>query len=675
MILAGRKTTVVPASPIWIGIRTATCLLLIMASQAITAAANGQDKICVVGGGMAGSCAAFFIHSACDGGKLSYTHHEGKSAGEFAGGCKAEEEAGGARKKAGRQQWSNAMGIVDDELVSTCEVHVFEKSDAIGGRILSSLSVQDKVYEVGDLLATDDYRHVAHFVDLLNLTRSGSGRDKTRFGIFDGKAFVFKERLSDSDGGVWKSLHRIRQLWRYGFGMFTAKSFVNHVMTRFHLLQDSPYIVAYKTVAEMLDAIDLEEIAQKPFGELLKTNRWIYNIMVDEILAGATRARSGQSPSVMHGVAGGLVLAPAFDLESWTVKEGFSAIPRMLLERSHATVHLNAEVQVVSRAADGGYMIRLASNESEECSAVIIAAPLQAEEIKLPENAHLPRLRWKQLHVTYVEGLINPAYFGMPNLASLPTNIATTDRSVAPFLYISYANPNASKNDDGLFLYRVLSAAAFTDLHVNTVFQSARATWRTTWTPFVEFSSPSPVGAFLLDDHHLYNANALESVFGGMEAAAIAAENVVRLMLERMGFGEMEPESESGLGLGSGSGSGSEPSATHRIALDESSPSRKSLLPYLVRWESEQQEDILTGPPHEQQQQQQQKQEAVTESSRSPGAETEAVNPPKPVENVDRNVDKHENEEPITQSRDEVRTQLHGEGCSAHLTESEKDEL
>ncbi|MCO5560598.1 hypothetical protein L7F22_014214 [Adiantum nelumboides] len=136
-------------------------------------------------------------------------------------------------------------------------------------------------------------------------------------------------------------------------------------------------------------------------------------------------------------------------------------------------------------------------------------------------------------HTTFVRGIINPNYFGMPSVASVPNLVGTLKHQSIPF---SSINILKSYGDDDK-AYKVFSRSKLTDDLLDQIFKVRKYTVHFDWAAYPHYNAPEAFAPFVLDDKHLYYINAFENAASTMETGAVAAENVVHLLLSRMSPG------------------------------------------------------------------------------------------------------------------------------------------
>ena len=75
---------------------------------------------------------------------------------------------------------------------SEVELHLFEKSDQLGGRTEEATLEGGKVVELGGSIGIAANKHLVHFTDVLGLKRVAPSLDASSIGIWDGQRFRFR---------------------------------------------------------------------------------------------------------------------------------------------------------------------------------------------------------------------------------------------------------------------------------------------------------------------------------------------------------------------------------------------------------------------------------------------------------------------------------------------------
>ena len=87
---------------------------------------------------------------------------------------------------------------------SNVELHVFEKSDQLGGRTCEATLEDGRVVELGGSIGIAANKHLVHFIAVLGLKRVEPSMDASTIGIWDGQQFRFA-----MDGSLWSKLRAL----------------------------------------------------------------------------------------------------------------------------------------------------------------------------------------------------------------------------------------------------------------------------------------------------------------------------------------------------------------------------------------------------------------------------------------------------------------------------------
>ncbi|CAM6110910.1 unnamed protein product [Calypogeia fissa] len=450
-------------------------LLLVTILLGIFGAGGAAEKVCIVGSGIGGASTAFFL-----------------------------------------QKYST----------KPIEIAIYERHDQVGGR-LAQVQLGDDKFEAGGSIIANKNRHMRDFVELLGLTPNSDLGDDD-FGIWDGKTIFFQTSksggsyISQKFTKIWNSL---LLLWRYGMSLFQMDSYVSELMEKWDQLYSEEMLV-YTRVEDMLKAVDLYEKTQITFEEDL-ISRGFSSRLINELITLIVRVNYGQNVS-MHSLVGAVSLAGSGD-ELWQVKEGNWKVPQGLIKYTNSTLHLKEEIVSVT-CNEGVYEVGLQSNQTDKCDAVVIATPLDEVEISFSPEVDIPGRSLQHTYTTFVRGLINAKYFGADSHENLPTLIGTVEDPLLLFSSISILKSYTDVEK----AYKVFSRAPLTEANLDQLFKTRIQTLQLDWGAYPHYTAPETFAPILLDDNHLYYVNTFESAASAMEASAVAANNVARLLLSRM---------------------------------------------------------------------------------------------------------------------------------------------
>lgn len=118
-----------------------------------------------------------------------------------------------------------------------------------------------------------------------------------------------------------------------------------------------------------------------------------------------------------------------------------------MFKLKNATVHLNSIVLTIEKVGSG-FELKLESGKTS-CDAVVVAAPFEQSDLKLPEvSVNIIRRQYHLTQTTFVSGLIKPAFFGKKT--KVPDAIYTIESPNVEFNSIGCYTPEKSENNSHL---------------------------------------------------------------------------------------------------------------------------------------------------------------------------------------------------------------------------------
>nr|CAD7201263.1 unnamed protein product [Timema douglasi] len=109
------------------------------------------------------------------------------------------------------------------------QIDLYE-SNRIGGR-LATIEVNNQKYEAGGSILHPRNKYMSDFVKLFGLKKRIN--DNFRYGIYDGEEFVFTE-------SQWEIMNYIKLVWRYGLGPLKLQNYIDDILTRFERKKPPP---------------------------------------------------------------------------------------------------------------------------------------------------------------------------------------------------------------------------------------------------------------------------------------------------------------------------------------------------------------------------------------------------------------------------------------------------
>jgi prenylcysteine oxidase / farnesylcysteine lyase len=200
------------------------------------------------------------------------------------------------------------------------------------------------------------------------------------------------------------------------------------------------------------------------------------------------------------------------------------------------------------QALTASFLLRFSTpgrrTDSAEYDAVAVATPLEnAQALSLvdvaePLNVTRP---YQRTCVTFVCGVVDPAYFGLRPSDQLPTELLTIENATLPFttLAVHATHPNGSA------VYKMFSRAPVDDALLDVVFSSRHRTRRLDWAAAYPQLRPSPADAtwppFEVrlrseggSERSVLYVNAMESAVSCMETQLIAAKNAALRLVSQL---------------------------------------------------------------------------------------------------------------------------------------------
>ncbi|KAH7416458.1 hypothetical protein KP509_14G092300 [Ceratopteris richardii] len=426
---------------------------------------------------------------------------------------------------------SSAAYFLRNYSAEQLDIYVFEQNSQVGGRVAVVDMGDGSKLEAGGSIIHPKNLHAAYFTEILGLKKLQlADDDDDDFGMWNGSAFIFKTQKIVSSSFIsraWIStLNKLAFLRRYRLGLFYMNNYVAATLAKFLRFYDNSKPI-FETVEAMLKWANLYESTQTTCERELQ-NYGLSDQLINELITVIMRVNYGQSKSI-SGMAGAVSLCGSGG-NFWAVEGGNWRMAAGLIQLANASLLLNSKVDSVMKV-DGGYEIGTESGDKRFCNAIILATSLDESQIDFRPPIQIPRRKMQHTHATFVRGIINPDYFGMPSVSDVPSFIGTLEIPTIPFSSINVLKSYA--NDDKI--YKVFSRMAMSDDLLDRVFSIRKITKHFDWSAYPHYEAPEVFAPFVLDKRHLYYINAFENAASTIETGAVAAENVARLLLSKLG--------------------------------------------------------------------------------------------------------------------------------------------
>ncbi|KAF8778370.1 Prenylcysteine oxidase like protein [Argiope bruennichi] len=374
-------------------------------------------------------------------------------------------------------------------------------------------------YEAGGSIIHHSNKYMEDFLKVLDLPKNPP--DNNKFGIFDGRKFVFQE----SDWRFLTMLDCSGRLRIFLFLTWLLKIAVND-FKRIYKLQEEEF--SFSTVSGLLDFMNpgFRNLTQETLLSSLQ-KKGLSKRLMDELVQSITRVNYGQSYNI-SAFAGYIALAGA-DANLWSVKGGNKLIPSGLLAKSKANLVSGDVIEVI--LTPDGFDVKYVdlSNGSlitVEYDIVILAAPLIKGQRNVKfVNFHKKFDQYEKIYqpiiATFVKGILNPSAFSVP---SVPDEILTFKSNLI-FNSIGKLSPTS---EDGKSVYKIFSSEPLTEKNLKVLFEEIETYKVVEWLAYPHYDPPENLPPFYFYPN-LYYINAIEVAASAMEMSAVASKNVALL--------------------------------------------------------------------------------------------------------------------------------------------------
>ncbi|XP_028921879.1 prenylcysteine oxidase 1 [Ornithorhynchus anatinus] len=438
------------------------------------------------------------------------------------------------------------------------QIDVFEKGD-VGGR-LATLEMEGQEYEAGGSVIHPLNLHMKRFVKELGLSVTpGAGG---LMGIYNGETFVFEE-------SSWYVVNVLKILWQYGLQFLRMHMWVEDILDKFmRVYRYQAHEYAFSSVEGLLHALGGDEFTRLLNGTVLEAlqKAGFSHKYLHDIVTPAMRVNYGQSANV-NGFVGAVSLAGA-ESGLWSVEGGNKLVCSGLLSASGARLVPGAVTAVEGRTRSGptggappSYRVAYETAggpASALYSLVVVAAPLDRRMANISFVNFSPPVpefhrHYHQTVATFVRGRLNASLFGRAASGRFPlTEILTTD---GPDLFINSVGAVAPVSGKGAApagtagtpsaVWKVFSQEPLSEEQRDLLFASYDAVRERRWLAYPHYRPPEKCPPVVLHDR-VYYLSGIEWAASAMEMSAIAAHNAALLAYHRW-YGNTEMIDQEGL--------------------------------------------------------------------------------------------------------------------------------
>ncbi|KAM4677575.1 prenylcysteine oxidase 1 [Discoglossus pictus] len=437
---------------------------------------------------------------------------------------------------------SSAAYFIRQRFGKDVQIDLYEKGE-VGGR-LATVEMEGAQYEAGGAIIHPLNLHMKTFVKELGL--SSRSPSSNLLGIYNGDEFVFEE-------SEWYLINIIKMLWNYGLNFMRMYMWVEDMLDKFmriYRYQSSDY--SFSSTESLIHALgghDFTEKLNMTVDEALQKAGFSQRF-IDEIVTAAMRVNYGQEVKI-NGFVGGVSLA-GVDSGLWAVEGGNKLVCSGLIYASKAQLIPGTvtSVQEKTRPLRNGGTVKLYELSFETSSGpriemydiIVIATPLNKGIGNInflnfnPPIETFPK-RYQQTVSTFVHGQINGSFFGCAHPCKFDiSEILTTNNPKLFFSSIGAVSPvrprSETEGQSGLKVWKIFSPEPLTEDQLRLLFSSYHAVSVKSWLAYPLYNPPEKMPPIILHDK-VYYINSIEWAASAMEMSAIAAKNVALLSHHR----------------------------------------------------------------------------------------------------------------------------------------------
>ncbi|XP_070285525.1 prenylcysteine oxidase 1 [Myotis yumanensis] len=423
------------------------------------------------------------------------------------------------------------------------KIDLFERGE-VGGR-LATITLQGQEYEAGGSVIHPLNLHMKRFVKDLGLSTIQSSGGL--IGVSNGDTLVFEE-------SSWFIINIIKLIWQYGFQPLRMHMWVEDVLDKFmRIYRYQSHDYAFSSVESLLHSLGGDEflgMLNRTFLETLQKAGFSKKFL-DEMIAPVNRLNYGQSMDV-NGFVGAVSLAGA-DSGLWAVEGGNKLVCSKLLQASKSNL-ISGSVMYIeekTRTKQTGNPTKMyevvyqtgSETRSGFYDIVLVATPLNRKMSNITFLNFDPPIEefhqyYKQIVATFIKGKLNSTSFSSRALDEFGlSTILTTDNSHLFINSIGIVSPvkennNPQPSTDGAFVWKTFSPETLTNEQLLKLFLSYEYAVKQQWHAYPYYKPPDKCPPIILHDR-LYYLNGIECAASAMEMSAIAAHNAALLAYHR----------------------------------------------------------------------------------------------------------------------------------------------
>nr|XP_016854706.1 PREDICTED: prenylcysteine oxidase 1 [Anolis carolinensis] len=436
---------------------------------------------------------------------------------------------------------SSAAYFLRQKFGKDVSIDVFERGQ-VGGR-LATIDLEGKGYEAGGSVIHPLNLHMKHFVQELGLSVP-KGRDGL-MGIYNGEEFVFEE-------SSWTLWNYVKMFWNYGLNALRMTMWVEEVLDKFiSIYRYQAHDFAFSSSEALLHALGgaafmqmLNQTIEESMQEAGFSQKFIR-----EIVTPVMRVNYGQGVGI-NGFVGAVSLAGAGS-GLWSVEGGNKLVCVGLLYASKAqpipstVISVEETTRPRGRSGETMKLYQVTYNStfgvtSDLYDIIVMATPLHRKIANITFRNFKPPIPefskpYQEIVATFVHGNINTSFFGYPDPSTFQLSAIFTMENPKLFVNsIGVVSPveDKAKAAEGSPVWKVFSARPLTKAQLDVLFSSYDSVESKPWLAYPHYSPPEQCPPLVIHDH-VYYVNSIECLASAMEMSAISAKNAALLAHHR----------------------------------------------------------------------------------------------------------------------------------------------
>jgi prenylcysteine oxidase / farnesylcysteine lyase len=324
----------------------------------------------------------------------------------------------------------------DTQLPVALDITLLETTSRIGGRTTTVNAFDDDSIpiELGASIFVQA-NHILYNASLefglqsrrLAHTEESEPSSDYDLGIWDGTQFVFKQ---SSSGSRWQDYWDIvKLLWKYGYSPVRLNNAVKETVGKFLNMYNEP-IFPFSSLRDTIEEVDLMDMMAVT-GDTVMLDKGISEAFAHDIWQASTRVNYASNLNQIHGVES--MVSMATDGAMAIADGNYQIFEEMVRRAGIETIMSSAVDQVVRNASTGEYQVKSKLAGAEKAAnfdTIVLAAPYQFANIDfLPALREPPEaIDYIALHVTIFASphLLSPKFFQLGEQKAVPSTILTT---------------------------------------------------------------------------------------------------------------------------------------------------------------------------------------------------------------------------------------------------------